>query len=83
MQRQTARERGDAFALNAEAISRQQFTPFSQILPDAALALSHFWNFRTQAEQTPSESGFRDSGRESMFDPLTSAWPRLECADIS
>jgi len=71
MQRQTARERGDAFALNAEAISQQQFTPFSQILPDAALALCHFWNFRTQAEQMSSASGSRDSGEGSMSDPLT------------
>ena len=39
--------------------------PFSQILRDAAVALSRFWNFRTQAEQTPSESRVRDLGGES------------------
>ena len=54
-------------------------TPFSQILQDAALALSHFWNFRTQAEQMSSESGLHDSGNKPMSDPLTGAWRRLEC----
>jgi hypothetical protein len=67
--------------LNAEVISRQQFTPFFQIFQDAAIALSRFWNFRAQAEQMPSESEFRDSDRESVFDPLTGAQPQLECAD--
>jgi hypothetical protein len=72
----------DALAVNAETISRRGFTPFSKILRDAAIALSRFWNFRTQAEQMPSESGERDSAGESMFDPLTGAGPQLECADI-
>jgi len=60
----------DALALNAETISRRGSTPFTQLLRDSAMALSRFWNFRTQAEQMPPESRFRDSGRESMFDPL-------------
>jgi hypothetical protein len=45
--------------------------PFSKILPDASMSPSRFWNIRTQAEQTSSESGSRDSGEESMCDPLT------------
>jgi hypothetical protein len=71
-----------ALALNVETISRRGFTPFSQIFRDDAIAPSRFWNFRTQAEQMPSESGERDSAGESMFDPLTGAGPQLECADI-
>jgi hypothetical protein len=71
-----------ALAVNEETSSRRGFTPFSQIFRDGAMASSRFWNFRTQAEQTPSESGERDSAGESMFDPLTGAGPQLECADI-
>ena len=52
----------DAVAVNAETSSRRGFTPFSQILRDASISPSRFWNFRTQTEQTPSESGSRDSG---------------------
>jgi hypothetical protein len=43
----------------------------SQILRDARISPSLFWNFRTQAEQTSSESGSRDSAAEYMFDRLT------------
>jgi hypothetical protein len=45
--------------------------PLSQPLRDASISSSRFWNIRTQAEQTSSESGSRDSGEESMSDPLT------------
>ena len=61
----------DAVAVNAETSSRRGFTPFSQFLPDASMSPSRFWNFRTQAEQTWSESGSRDSVEKSMCDPLT------------
>jgi len=70
-----------ALAVNEETSSRRGFTPFSQIFRDDAIASSRFWNFRTQAEQMPSESGERDSGRELVFDPLTGARPQLECTD--
>jgi len=48
-------------------------TPVSNVLRDAAIASSHFWNFRTHAEQTSSESGPCDSGEESMSNRLTGA----------
>jgi hypothetical protein len=72
-----------ALAVNEETSSRRGFTPFSQIFRDGAMASSRFWNFRTQAEQTPSESGERDSAGESMFDPLsgTSTSERRNRAD--
>ena len=72
----------ESLAVNAETISRRGFTPFSKILRDTAIAPYRFWNFRTHAEQRPSESGERDSAGESTFDPLTGAGPQLECADI-
>jgi hypothetical protein len=40
-------------------------------LRDASVSPSRIWNIRTQAEQTSSESGSRDSGEESMSNPLT------------
>jgi len=42
---------------------------------------SRFRNFGTQAERTPSESGFCHSGRGTIFDPLTSARLQLEYAE--
>ncbi len=38
-----------ALAVNAEAISRRDSTPVTQLFWDDAIALSRFWNFRTQA----------------------------------
>jgi hypothetical protein len=46
----------DALAVNAETISRRGSTPFTQLFRDDA-SQSRNWNFRTQAEQMPSESG--------------------------
>jgi hypothetical protein len=37
--------------------------PFSS-LAGPSISPSRFWNIRTQAEQTPPESGSRDSGEE-------------------
>jgi hypothetical protein len=48
----------DALVLNAETISLQGSAPLTQLFRDAAIKPSRNWNFRTQAEQTPSESGF-------------------------
>jgi hypothetical protein len=61
MQRQTAHKHGRA-ASSSECKGDLAATIHAlfEIFQDAAIALSRFWNFRTQAEQMPSESEFRD-----------------------
>jgi hypothetical protein len=67
-----------ALAVNGGDLAAGLDARYPTLLGRRAIVLSRFWNFRTQAEQTPSESGFPDSAEESMFDPLMGAWPQLE-----